>query len=51
MKQSEEAEWITRYEKGEITSMNWAPVRPTETTVLFSEVHNWRSPGSDQITN
>jgi hypothetical protein len=51
IQQNEDVEWIKRHEKGKITYINWAPVRNAETTVLFSQAHNWKSPGSDQIPN
>jgi hypothetical protein len=48
---NEKAEWIRREEKGKINNMNWMPIRTMETTSYLSKVHNWKSPGGEQIPN
>jgi hypothetical protein len=48
---NEKVHWIKREEKEKIYSMNWMPIKTTETTLFLSKTHNWKSPGSDQILN
>jgi hypothetical protein len=48
---SEKADWIKREEKEKIDSMNWMPIKTTETTSFLSKTHNWKSAGSNQIPN
>jgi hypothetical protein len=44
---NKKADWIKRVEKGKIDSMNWMPIKTTETTSFLSKTHNWKSPESD----
>jgi hypothetical protein len=48
---NEKEDWIKRAEKEKIRSMNWMPIKTTETTSFLSKTHNWKSPGSDQRPN
>jgi hypothetical protein len=48
---NKKAESIRREEKEKINNKNWMPIRTMKTTSILSKIHNWKSPGSDQIPN
>jgi hypothetical protein len=48
---NERAKWIRREEKRKISYMDWRPIQTTEIASYTSKVHNWKSPGNDQIQN
>jgi hypothetical protein len=41
---NEKADWINREDKEKINSMNWMPMKTTETTSFLSETYDWKSP-------
>jgi hypothetical protein len=46
---NEKAHWIKGEQKEKNYSMNWMPIKTTETTSFLSKTRNWKSPGNDQI--